>query len=390
MKNYRIKNILLSAIFFPVLAALAISCGGASSKKKEHDGLFLIDKATGDFYIDRSGKKVFDCPAYNCGEFSEGIAAARSAGSDEPTKFIDKTGKVLFEGKYESVKPFSEGLAVVGVKDPNGGTNKKFGAIDKTGKMVIEAKYDDLEPFSDGLAAVGMRSSQNAGYEFDSCTSCKYGYLDNTGKVVIPIELYKVKPFSDGFALVLKDDRAGEWRFIDKTGKDTGWYEKHRYAEAMPFSEGFAAIEDAIYGWTFINTKGEKAFELQDGVKFEEVRPFSEGWAAVKLDSESKTENYRAARPWTFINTSGKLREGVTSFEEAGDFSEGFAAVKSAGKWSYIKPDETDTDDLGKKARFEKAEPYSGGLAAVEIMKDDFSKKKAFLDTTGKRVWEEE
>jgi len=53
-------------------------------------------------------------------------------------------------------------------------------------------------------------------------------------------------------------------------------------------------------------------------------------------------------------------------FEEAGDFSEGFAPVKSTNKRVYVKPDETAVADLEKKTRYEKAEPFAGGLALVE------------------------
>ena len=59
--------------------------------------------------------------------------------------------------------------------------------------------------------------------------------------------------------------------------------------------------------------------------------------------------------------------------------------MKVTDKWVYVKPDETETADLEKKARYEKAQPFAGGLALVET--GDGS-KKAYIDTTGKIVRE--
>jgi hypothetical protein len=368
--------------------SFATSCGmfaGKSTAKKEHDGLFLIDDSVKDFYIDRTGKKVLDCPESGCSEFSEGIAVV-STTANNTKKFIDKTGKVLFQGDYLSVEPFSDGLAIVKVKDPSGGTNDKYGAIDKTGKMVVEAKYDDMKSFSDGMALVGRKPSELKIGELGLCPGdCKYGYVDKTGKLVIEPQYEIAQPFSEGYALVKKDAYSGNARFIDKTGKETDWHEKHKFSDALPFSEGFAAIKTSADGWVFIDAKGEKAFELKDGIKFDEVRGFSGGWAAVKLDVESGASDAQILRPWTFINSGGKLRSGLR-FNEAGDFSEGLAAVKDGTKWIYIKPDD---EDLAKKANYEKAEPFAGGVARVEIG-TGAGAKKASIDTTGKVIWEED
>jgi hypothetical protein len=381
MKNYLIIFVLC------VTALLVNSCGmfggKSTAKKKEHDGLILVELRVGnDFYIDRTGKKVLDCPDFDCGAFSEGIAIAQTP-NNKTKKFFDKTGKVLFQGEYESVQPFSDGMAIVEVKDPNGGLEKRYGAIDRTGKLVVEPKYEELKPFSEGLAVAGSKPAP-VGNEY---IYVKYGYVDKTGKVVIPLEFHEAEPFSEGFAIVRKDQYTGA-RFIDKTGKETDWYEKYRFKEALPFSEGYAAIEVYDEGWFFIDTKGEKAFELKNDLKFSEVRGFSEGRAAVKIHPESRASEIQALRPWTFIDTGGNLRKGV-SFEEAGDFSEGLAPVKDGSAWIYVKPDETDRDVLEKKTRFEKAESFAGGLAPVEINVDSRT-KKAYIDTTGKIAWQED
>ncbi len=89
-------------------------------------------------YIDRTGKFVIP-PKYedeSLSDFREGLAIVANFTKDEDTQYyIDKTGRDVFETAFDSADFFSEGLALVRI----GG---KAGFIDKTGRMVIELKYD--------------------------------------------------------------------------------------------------------------------------------------------------------------------------------------------------------------------------------------------------------
>ena len=168
------------------------------------EGLAFNVKDMHHYFIDKSGKQVFDCgEGVVFSPFSEGlVSVALYDLGDYTYGYMDKTGKLVIPYSYLSANPFSEGLACVENRNHN------IVYIDKNGKVVITVTYDNAGSFSEGLALVSK-------YEDDRP---KYGYIDKNGKLVIPLSFAweGASSFSDGLARIMKEEKYG---YIDKTGK---------------------------------------------------------------------------------------------------------------------------------------------------------------------------
>lgn len=215
------------------------------------------------FFIDKTGKKVFDCDGY-AEDFHEGLAAVGSYNekTDEFLHgFIDKTGKKVIPNKFTAVGDFRDGLCCAFGEG-------KAGFIDKEGKWVITGDYklitlyeefDDSYPlcstFSDGLAWMCNKEG-------------KFGYIDKEGNVVIPFRYepgkdewsYTDQPvfdFHQGLARVW-DKATGKYGYIDKEGNEVFPYE---FDFAEDVSEGVAIVQKGDQ-FGFINTKGNSTFDF--------------------------------------------------------------------------------------------------------------------------------
>ena len=204
-------------------------CEGAA--EDFHEGLAAVVRNLGDSeddftlrtgFVDKKGKEVIPFIFKHTGQFSEGLCWAET---DDAIGFINREGKFVITGDYKTIvleegmecgesplcPTFSEGLAWVCNKDG------KFGYIDKTGKVVVPFRYepwveDDMflqgpcYDFHGGLARVWDKNTQ------------KYGYIDRTGKEVFPCQFDEAEDISEGIAVVGIDANYG---FIDAKGNCT-------------------------------------------------------------------------------------------------------------------------------------------------------------------------
>ena len=220
------------------------------------------------FFIDKTGKEVFECDGY-ADDFHDGLAAIGSY--NEETEeflfgFIDKTGKQVIPSRFTAVGEFKDGLCCVFEKE-------KAGFIDKEGNWVITGDYkaialyeylEDSEPlcstFCDGLAWMCNKEG-------------KFGYIDREGKVVIPFRYepgieeidedevcYSEQPvfdFHQGLARVW-DKATGKYGFIDKEGNEVFPCE---FDLADDVSEGAALVmKDDKFG--FVTPDGHSTFDF--------------------------------------------------------------------------------------------------------------------------------
>ena len=220
------------------------------------------------FFIDKTGKEVFECDGY-ADDFHDGLAAIGSY--NEETEeflfgFIDKTGKQVIPSRFTAVGEFKDGLCCVFEKE-------KAGFIDKEGNWVITGDYkaialyeylEDSEPlcstFCDGLAWMCNKEG-------------KFGYIDREGKVVIPFRYepgieefgedevcYSEQPvfdFHQGLARVW-DKATGKYGFIDKEGNEVFPCE---FELADDVSEGAALVmKDDKFG--FVTPDGHSTFDF--------------------------------------------------------------------------------------------------------------------------------
>ena len=278
------------------------------------DGLMAFFKPSEEKegYIDKSGKVVIPadldmrmCNGPQSTDFSEGLCKRYDYDSQTST-FIDKTGKKVFECEGDA-EDFSEGLAAVVrcFSKDNDDFVCRYGFVDKTGSEAIPFHFKHVGRFIDGLCWAETENScgfinRNGGFELtgdyqtlvlDEEIECgehplcptfseglawvcnkdsKFGYIDKTGHVVIPFryeagydedsELYYQQPcydFHDGLARIW-DRTTEKYGYIDREGKEV-FPCQFEYAEDM--SEGLAIVErDGQLG--FIDDKGHCTLDL--------------------------------------------------------------------------------------------------------------------------------
>ncbi len=211
-----------------------------SGASKFQEGLASVRIDKEKFFIDKTGKRLFDRPDGCISGFYDGMASfAKEIGTFRNESifhygFIDNTGKEVIPCIYEDLNYFSEGLAAVKNEKKKGGL---FGFVDKTGKEIIPFIYDRADPFDNGLATV-----KKDGF---------WGSIDRTGKEVLPFIFNSPYGFDEGLATV---KIAGKKGFMDKTGKTVI---PCQYDTAHGFSNGTAEVsKNKLYG--FINKEGQE------------------------------------------------------------------------------------------------------------------------------------
>ena len=234
----------------------------------------------------------------------------------------------------------------------------KFGYIDKKGKLVLKAEFAGGSRFSEGLAAVQLRKAD------------RVGYIDETGTLVIPSQFDLADPFSEGYAAVMKNRK---WGYIDRTGQIVI---PIAFDAAELFSGGVAAVAKIqttnVTTFFYINRNGEPLLDKQ--YLFDTALPFGEGLAPVR----SLGQYFR------YIDQSGKtvINDPSRPFLSAGVFRDGLAPVNlhatDGMRWGYIGKD----GKLGVTARFAAAQPFTEGLAAVQMLDG----KWGYINTKGSMV----
>ena len=142
------------------------------------------------FYIDKTGKKVFDKVFDYCMPFSEDRAFVSLNGV---WYIIDKEGNRVGDlqfGPYEKTFPsmFKEGRAVV-VSDG------KYGIVNSDGEYVVLPKYDQISEITEG----GVIFKENG----------LYGYMDINGSIIITARYEGLSNFKNGLAVFSDDHKYG-------------------------------------------------------------------------------------------------------------------------------------------------------------------------------------
>ena len=311
--------------------------------------------------------------------------------------YIDRTGKVIFKLPLGSGSgngnggAFSDGLAAITFK------SGLIGYIDRSGKVVILPKFrdsqelDGAENFSEGLAAFTAPSADSQGRDV-------FGYIDKSGKIAIPARFIKVGKFYNGVAVVeIFTNNVSRYKFINKQGKIL--FENPKLFEIIDhseFSEGLAAVikDDK---WGFIDVNGTFVIPPKFINVFKDTK-FNEGLVPIETQTTYSYEcgsnpvrtqiGYRDK--YGFMDRTGKF-EIEPKFDGAEPFSEGLAAVRiydgSIVKWGYV--DRTGSFVIPPKF----VEPTSGvgafseGLASVNIPDPQSTNgKTGYIDRTGNFV----
>jgi len=408
----------LSVVLLLTAYSLACAVRGENLKqaepppKPEHARLYQITVNDRHGFIDETGSVKFMLPeeVYTIFGFSEGLAVAgkRVPNTNGQWGFIDETGKYVIEPKFVMVKTFSEGLAAVVFKE-NENAYRSVGFIDQSGRIVIPPQFTgegvSERGFSEGLAAVKMYKDKKGD---------QWGYIDKSGKIVIELQFAAAGPFSQGRAKVGIAEPSWsidyKWGFIDTEGR---WFAKPQFKSAGEFSEGLAPVllNDKV---GFIDLQGQIAITPQfdpDGASGCVLNGrvgasrFSEGLAAVQLKRDVW------GKEWGFIDRLGNWVI-QPAFACAAPFSEGLALIgvrEDQGAWRYGYIDKTGAIVI--KPQFSEASSFEGKLALVTIGMtqeqalvkafeggkpeaeaekelEKFKQKYAYIDRTGKIVWQ--
>jgi WG repeat protein len=289
--------------------------------------------------------------------------------------YIDANGRIAIKPQFEGANPFSEGLAVVATSE-NGYAE---GYIDSTGAEIIKPQFDKATDFSEGRALVGfdqtkkeIRVGDRTVFVGASHPSYLWGYIDRTGKYIVAPTFPNALGFSEGLAAVQLPE--GKWGYIDKAGS---FVIKPQFQSASRFSDGLACVmRDGKYG--FIDRTGKIAISP----RFTGPGEFTEGLAPVRVGGKVLDPGFGLVigplgGRYVYIDKAGK--EVITlgdNVENANPFSEGLAAVEIKGYWGFV-------DKKGKiviEPRFGGQPSFSEGVAFV-IIRDGGG--IGFIDKTG-------
>lgn len=209
------------------------------------EGLAPVIRDGREMYIDSLGKTRISIPdsITNCGWFFDGLA--RVAGTDM-WGFIDKKGRMVIKPQFEYCTYFTNGVAGYMVsKETDYKTDDWYGLIDKTGKRITPPIYREIffSPKSDLIVVSGVYG---------------YGIINRQGKIVVPCVYEKIHPDHTGSGLFAAN-LAGKWGFINKLGKVAI---PHKFDEALPFSEGLAAVLNDGK-WGYIDVKGKSVLQFK-------------------------------------------------------------------------------------------------------------------------------
>ncbi len=306
-------------------------------------------------YINAKGNLVIDFQFDEARDFHQNIAAVKIG---YRWGYIDIFERYIRNPIFDSCLDFSEDFAAVSI-------DNQWGYISNLSsqKYAIPPTYEAATSFSEGLAAVKLKG--------------KWGYINKKGDVVIPFQFDYGGPFTEGLAYVVYAHKLGYINshgqliinprfdfpdYIDLTMNPIEWIisEKNkRYS----FKEGIAlAVYQGRYG--YIAPNGDTLIDFI----YSDALPFSEGLAAVKDGNKGK---------WGFIDKQGNFVI-EPKYNQANSFSEGLAAVKLSTKWGYI-------NIYGLpliRSQFTTASQFNHGLALVD--------QRRYISTTGEIIWEGE
>ena len=192
-----------------------------------------------------------------------------------------------------------------------------------------------------------------------------WAFVNPAGEVVIPGPFDEVRPFAEGLAAVRVEGKG--WGFVDREGRTVI---APRFREVSDFGEGLAAAEDPDSGrFGYLDPSG--AWAIQPAWQL--ARAFADGRAVVGLAvgrTSSRVSMGQTIYAQGLIDRTGymvhapaKDADHPLRWSTAWRFSEDLLAVQVGGRrWGYARPD----GSWAIEPRFEAAEAFSGGCAAVQ------------------------
>lgn len=245
---------------------------------------------------------------------------------DNKVGFIDFKGNQIIPNKFDAAHCFVSGYAPVAVEN-------KWGIIDRKGKFIIEPAYDYSGSFGpEGLAGLLKNN--------------RVGFVDTTGNLVIPFEYFWTRPWD--------------------TTPDYPFFINNRISVIEADSE--EEMQSGKAGC--LNAKGK----LVIPAIFDFISYFDDGVATAKKDGRL-----------VLIDTMGNI---VQQFPEniQSMYLDGNHAIihGSDGRAGLMRR----TGQILLEPKYNGIDPFSDGIAAVQIESHELGVKSAFIDTTGRFVFD--
>ena len=264
------------------------------------DGIAYVRKDTVEYFIDKSGNKLF---AFD--KILTGFTYNRAAVLEKEKKYlIDKFGHKIVEVDADTIYSFSiqDSLATI-IK------NNQASKIDTTGKIVLSTKYKYVGSFINGVALVSKNE--------------KWGLIDKNGNEIIKpsfshlgrlsFECLGLIPDLQAVCLVNEIDNSAEFSYYDLKGNLIG---KDLLASRLSFSNETLTRENFI-----------KYFDL----RLSDLDPI-EGIYYVTIESYYQN---RTNPNIVGINDSKSVFYAIAKDPQYGDFK--VALIGSNNQWWFNK-----------------------------------------------------
>ncbi len=310
--------------------------------------LFTIYQGGKMGFIDCNGDIKIPLQFDSAAPFSDGRAAVIVNG---------KTGLINTEGEYAlkptlttGIRPMYEGRAAIGEFG-------SMGFVNRDGQLVIPRKFASVSEFNEGHAAAATMKAES------KPPSTAWGLIDRDGEWVIQPHYQQLGKPAAGLIPAKQDGKMG---YIDKTGATKIAF---KYVLTNSFSNGRGLVVTIDQKANYVKQDGEELLKTM----VEMGHDFSEGMASVQKDAK-----------WGFIDRSGSLVIDY-QFDSAGPFVGGLAPVTAGDFSGYIKKDGTRAFAMPRPGA---PAPFEGCLARVVWYKKNVAPLYAWIDRTGKVVWE--
>lgn len=338
-------------LFLTLSIALLASCGQSFTPL-----LRIVENGKTGF-IDSTGKVIIQPQFIEAGEFSEGLASARTGGK---YGFINATGKFTIQPQFDYATEFHDGLALV-----YGGEGKAF-FIDMSGKNAFDANFWEVSPFRNGRAMVRSKSG-------------KYGAIDKQGKLFIDTIYEDLQPFRDGMSIgVIEYGRPAKTQVIDSLGKTV--IPPGKYNNILSYDNGCFMAYTKNNKLAFVKPDGK----VISSVPLKENMGYGSRMRCGLMDirrSDTQKEEY-GERYYTdfyagFMDMNGKIKIIDTSYRSVSLFSENRAFAETKDGLHYII--DTKGNKVGKHIFQHRGGDFKKGAAIVYIYDDC-----GLVDTNGK------
>jgi hypothetical protein len=231
----------------------------------------------------------------------------------------------------------------------------------------------------------------NGLYKFQS-ENGKFGFMDKNGKIKVNADFLNVGDFSEGLCYASKEiiKKGYKWIFIDTLGNKV-FDIKDNFPETE-FSEGFARISSFEEHW-FVNKSGVNNFEktwkdgheeFKNGIAYVSDKEFSDFYPINTKGERIGTQTFSRVEIYNSRKNDSLESKSKMEFK-----SDKFVPFQENELWGF----KDSLNNVVIKPKFYKVDKFKNGVCAVRINKREFEFANdyfldALIDENGKTLIE--